>query len=162
MNGRILSAMMRLAVALLIASGVTAAAPAFGQSGLPRTVMMVTYKVAPENREALIRWIADFRAAVEKLIGEGKLSQTDLCAYKSWRVLGPDAAGLNEDFVFVFEPVIPIANYSIKYYLTQALGEAETDSRMVEFDRLVSNPTIFYASPLTKADAVDLGKVCEF
>ncbi len=136
--------------------------PATAQSGLPRTVLMVTYKVAPENREAFIGWIADFRTAVEKLIGEGRLSPTDLCAYKSWRVLGPDAAGLNEDFVFVFEPVIPIANYSIRYYLTQALGDAETATRMMEFDRLASDPETFYAAPLTKADAVDLGEVCEF
>lgn len=135
---------------------------AMAQPGLPRAVLVVTHKVAQKDREAFVKWIADFRAAVEKLIGKGSLSQADLCAYKSWRVLGPDAAGLNEDFIFVFEPVILIASYSIRYCLTQALVDAETSVRMTEFDRLASKPKTFCTAPLTKADAVDLGEVCEF
>lgn len=136
---------------------------AHAQSGLPRVVMIAKLKVAPENHDAFRAWIAEFRALVEGMIAEGRLSPTDTCAYKSWRVLGPDPAGLNDEFLFVFEPVIPIANYLLQHYIKLALEPDAADEMMARYVRMSADePEVIYASPLTAADAVDLGEVCDF
>ncbi len=135
------------------------------QTGLPRLVMMVTYHVDSEYHEEFRAWISEFRALVEKQIDEGKLSQTDICAYKSWRVLGPDPAGLSESFIFIFEPVIPIANYRLAHYVSQALDPEASDKMMERFSVMTqgTGPAIVYASPLDlSVDAINLGEVCEF
>lgn len=133
------------------------------QSGLPRVVMIVKVKVAPENHDAFRAWIAEFRILVEGMISENRLSPTDTCAYKSWRVLGPDPAGLNDDFLFVFEPVIPIANYLLQHYINLALDQDKANDMMVRWSTLAEQDgDVIYASPLSSADAVDLGQVCEF
>lgn len=139
--------------------------PAPAQTGLPHIVMIATYKVPPEHHDGFRSWIAEFRELVEKQIDAGLLSQTDICAYKSWRVLGPDAAGLNQSFMFVFEPVIPIANYMLQHYVEQALDDAAAAEMMGRFHALTANAdfSIVYASPLNPAvDAIDLGEVCAF
>lgn len=155
-----LAALVLAAVSLFAPSGI-----AHAQTGLPRVVMMVTYKIDPKFHDEFRAWIAEFRTLVEKQIDEGKLSQTDICAYKSWRVLGPDPAGLNNSFIFVFEPVIPIANYLLSHYVSQALDAEATQQMMGRFSvmTLGTGPSIVYASPLDLAvDAIDLGELCEF
>lgn len=154
--------MMAAALGLLLAAAV--AVPVAAQEGLPRTVMITRHKVAPEQHDAFRQWIAEFRLAIEDLVMQRKLSPIDLCAYKSWRVLGPDAAGLNEDFLFVFEPVIPIANYSLAHYLSLALPADEAQQRMDRYlEMSPGNPDVIYASPLDPAfDEVDIGDACTF
>lgn len=137
--------------------------PAFAQSGLPRVVMIAKVNVAPENHDAFRAWIAEFRALVEGMIAENRLSSTDTCAYKSWRVLGPDPAGLNDQFLFVFEPVIPIANYLLQHYINLALDEEKAGDMMARWSAMASQDgEAIFASPLSEADAVNLGAVCEF
>ena len=139
-------------------------AAALAQEGLPRVVMIVKVKVAPENHDAFREWIAEFRALAEVSIADGKLSPTDMCAYKSWRVLGPDPAGLNKDFFFVFEPVIPIANYLLAHYVNLALDGPAAAEMMMRWNAMADqDPEVLYASPLDPSvDAVNLGEVCEF
>lgn len=138
--------------------------PSRAQDGLPRVVLIVKVKVAPENHDAFRDWIAEFRVLAETMIEEGRLSPTDTCAYKSWRVLGPDPAGLNEDFFFVFEPVIPIANYLLAHYVNQALDAEAATQMMMRWNAMADqDPEVIYASPLDPSvDAVNLGEVCEF
>lgn len=153
------------ALAVLAACFLARPVPAPAQTGLPHIVMIGTYKVPPEHHDGFRAWIAEFRALVEKQIEAGLLSQTDICAYRSWRVLGPDAAGLNQNFMFVFEPVIPIANYSLQHYVDQALDDEAAAEMMARFHALTANAesSIVYASPLDPAvDAIDLGEVCAF
>lgn len=154
--------MMAATLGFVLAAAVTV--PASAQEGLPRTVMITRHKVAPEHHDAFRQWIADFRLAIEDLVMQRKLSPIDLCAYKSWRVLGPDAAGLNEDFLFVFEPVIPIANYSLAHYLSLALPADEAQRRMDRYlEMSPQTPDVLYASPLDPAfDEVDIGDACTF
>lgn len=156
----------RLAAAMAVAVLTMTATPhaAQAQAGLPSVVMMVTYQIPPEQHDDFRAWIAEFRTLVEKQIAEGRLSQTDMCAYKSWRVLGPDAAGLNQNFIFVFEPVIPIANYLLQHYVDQALDKDAARAMMTRWSLMNTHtPTVTYASPLNPAvDAIDLGAVCEF
>ena len=154
-----------LAATLLAAIALLSARPeaAQAQSGLPRVVMIGKIMVEPENHDAFRAWIAEFRALVESQIAEGRLSPTDVCAYKSWRVLGPDPAGLNQNFLFVFEPVIPIANYRLQHYIDQSLEPEAAREMMGRWSAIASpDPDLIYASPLTSADAVNLGEVCEF
>lgn len=154
----------RSGIAAAMVAAMLGTAPATAQDGLPATVMISTIKVAPAHHDEFRQWIADFREAVEKLIAEDRLSQTDLCAYRSWRVLGPDAAGLNEDFIFIFEPVIPIANYRLQHYLELAFGPAGAFERMARYHTMApGDPGMLFAAPLNpEVDAIDLGAVCEF
>ena len=118
------------------------------QDGLPAIVMFVTYEVAPENRAAFDAWIAGFRGSVEAMIAEGRLDPIDTCAYRSWRVLGPDAAGLNPDYIFVFDPVVPVAQYLLHHWLELALGPEEAAARMTEFAGIARmKADILYATP---------------
>jgi hypothetical protein len=158
------AAMKMMAAALGVALALVATVPSAAQEGLPRTVMITRHTVAPEHHDAFRQWIADFRLAIEDLVMQRKLSPIDLCAYKSWRVLGPDAAGLNEDFLFVFEPVIPIANYSLAHYLSLALPADEAQRRMDRYlEMSPDDPDVIYASPLDPAfDEVDIGDACTF
>lgn len=156
-----------VALAMLLAAMAAMALPhasARAQDGLPRVVMIVKVKVAPENHDSFREWIAEFRELAEAKIEEGRLSPTDMCAYKSWRVLGPDSAGLNEDFFFVFEPVIPIANYLLAHYVNLALDEEAAAEMMARWNAMADqDPDVIYASPLDPSvDAVNLGEVCEF
>lgn len=157
---RLLAATVMLGLAVAPAMTV----PVSAQEGLPRTVLISVIKVSPENRAEFASWIADFRKAVDKLVADGRLSQTDLCAYKSWRVLGPDAAGLNEDFIMIFEPVIPIANYALRHYLELAYGEEEAAKRMDRYSELLAEePKSIFAAPLDpSADAVKGDPSCDF
>ncbi len=154
----------RLGAAVIGLALLAASVPATAQEGLPRTVMITRHAVAPEHHDEFRQWIADFRLAIEDLVMQRKLSPIDLCAYKSWRVLGPDAAGLNEDFLFFFEPVIPIANYSLAHYLNLALPPEEAQRRMDRYLELSpGDPDVIYASPLDPAfDEVDVGDACTF
>jgi len=132
------------------------------QGGLPAIVMFVTYEVAPENRAAFDAWIAGFRGAVEAMIAEGRLDPIDTCAYRSWRVLGPDAAGLNPDYIFVFDPVVPVAQYLLHHWLELALGPDEGAARMAEFAGLARmKGDILYATPLDpRVDALPADPAC--
>ena len=126
------------AALLLLAAAMLPLGPkaAQAQSGLPRVVMIGKVKVAPENHDAFRAWIAEFRSLVEAMIAEGRLSPTDTCAYRSWRVLGPDPAGLNQDFLFVFEPVIPIGNYLLQHYVDLALEPEQAGEMMMRWARI--------------------------
>ena len=155
---------LALAAVLLALPAATLSSTAVqAQSGLPRVVMIVKVAVAKENHDAFRAWIAEFRALVEDMITENRLSPTDTCAYRSWRVLGPDPAGLNDQFLFVFEPVIPIANYLLQHYVNLALDQEKANEMMGRWAKMAHQEgDAIYASPLTAADAVDLGAVCEF
>ncbi|MCC5984573.1 MAG: hypothetical protein JJU42_09435 [Rhodobacteraceae bacterium] len=149
-----------LALAALLALAPAGAARA--QDGLPAIVMFVTYAVAPEDRAAFNTWIADFRAAVEAMINAGRLDPIDVCAYRSWRVLGPDAAGLNADYIFVFDPVVPVAQYLLHHWLALALGPEEGAARMAAFTRMAQmKGDILFAAPLDpRVDALPADPVC--
>lgn len=149
-----------LALAALLALAPASAPRA--QDGLPAIVMFVTYEVAPEDRAAFNAWIAEFRAVVEARIDAGRLDPVDVCAYRSWRVLGPDAAGLSADYIFVFDPVVPVAQYLLRHWLALALGPEEGTARMAEFARMAQmKGDILYAAPLDpRVDALPADPTC--
>lgn len=162
--GRALHACFAIVMlAALAAASLAPARQARAEDSMPYIAMIVPHAVDPEQHDEFRDWIARFRALVERQIARGLLSQTDICAYRSWRVLGPDAAGLNKNFLFVFEPVIPIGNYTIAYYLRQAPDD-EAKGMFQQFRRMAKyGGEIIYATPLDPAvDGVDLGEDCEF
>lgn len=158
-----LAAMALAGTALLPAALVSGGPAARAQGSVPYVTMIVPHYVDPELHDEFRDWLARFRALVERQIAAGRLSQTDICAYKSWRVLGPDAVGLNQNFLFIFEPVVPFANYSIPHYINQA-PEEERGRMFMEFRQMArSGGEPIYATPVDRtADGVDLGEECAF
>lgn len=158
-----LAVMVTAALTVSMAALLSRVPAAHAQEGVPYVAMIIPHHVDPELHDEFRDWIARFRALVERQIARGTLSQTDICAYRSWRVLGPDAAGLNQNFLFVFEPVIPIGNYNIAHYINQA-PEEERGRLFQDFRRMTSyGGQIMYATPVDRAvDGVDLGEDCAF
>lgn len=165
----ILTFARRLAMASIIALAPLAtlppagAQPADARVGTPHIAVIVRYRVALEHHDEFRDWIARFRRIVEAQIDAGRLDRIDMCAYKSWRVLGPDAAGMSDDFLFVFEPIMPIGNYNIGTYLSRA-PDGEADGMMERFREIAKiDENVIYATPLDRArDGVDLGEDCVF
>jgi hypothetical protein len=158
-----------ISVALgILAGALGAAAPALAQPMEGRSQFIVN-SVKPEAREAYEAWVADYRALVEGLIADGRMSPEQTCAFRSWRVLVPPAemaemavgAGLPLDYIFIFDPLVDGVSYSLLDYLVAGLGEAEATARLTAYqEMLAGEPTLLLGAPLTGAAAIDRSAVC--
>lgn len=148
-----------------------AAVAAEGGAELRESVQITVNYVKRRDLEAFDAWIADFRANVDTLIAEGKLSPRDLCAYRTWRVLGPfeQIRELTESrpdtvlkYLFIFDPLVTGASYSLKSHLTTALGEEEAIKRIEDFEALLADEAeTFRGDPLAQADVSVRGDDCD-
>lgn len=148
-----------------------AAMAAEGGVELRQSVQVTVNFVKLGDSEAFDAWIADFRANVETLIAEGKLSPTDICAYRSWRVLGPVEGARRQStirpeikarYLFIFDPLVSGADYSLQAHLTTALGEEEAVKRIEAFQAMLADePETYLVDPLATADAIDRSTQCE-
>lgn len=145
-----------------------ATAPAAAQEPELRSQFIVN-QVKSDQREEYDAWVADYRALVEQLIAEGKMSPEETCAFRSWRVLVPpaemaemsEAAGLPHEYVFIFDPIVDGVSYSLMDYLVAGLGEAEATAKITAYgEMLAGEPTLHLAAPMTVADAIDRSSVC--
>jgi hypothetical protein len=157
-----------IAVGVTLVAGPLAAAPVLAQDEHPPVQFIINH-VKPESREAYEAWVADYRAVVDTLIADGKMSPEQTCAFRSWRVLVPPAemaelavgAGLPLDYVFIFDPLVEGVSYSLLDYLVAGLGEAEAQARLAAYqEMLAGEPDLFLATPSTDADALDRSALC--
>lgn len=150
-------------------TGVATAAE--GGVELRESVQITVNFVKLGDSEAFDAWIADFRANVETLIAEGKLSPTDICAYRSWRVLGPGETIRRfsqrrpetvAKYLFIFDPLVEGADYSLQAHLTTALGEEEAVKRIEAFQAMLSDkPETYLVDPLAAPDVIDRSAQCD-
>lgn len=137
---------------------------------LRKSVQVTVNHVKLGDSEAFDAWIAAFRADVETLIAEGKLSPTDICAYRSWRVLGPVEGARRQStirpeivakYLFIFDPLVSGGNYAMQGHLATALGEEKAVERMEAFQAMLADePEIYLTDPLGAMDAIDRSAQC--
>ncbi len=148
--------MKKVFVLLVLALVATTLTPSTNWAqGKNKKVRNVTAKPVATGDEV---WVivntikADKREQFEKFVfeifwpGAKKLSMADQQAFKSTRVLTPTKA--NEDgtytYLFIMDPVIPGANYSIDKFLIKMFGEKKAAEYGKMFDETAVKPQIDY------------------
>ena len=172
-TGKLAVATAALAVVLL-GPGLDRTGAAMAAGGGVELREQVSITINPVKRgdvEAFDAWIAAFRTSVDTLIDEGKLSPADICAYRSWRVLGPSSTlrraserrpDMVVNYLFVFDPLVNGAEYSMQSHLTTAMGEEESVKRIEAFQAMLADKPVSYLSdPLGITDVTDRSAQCD-
>lgn len=129
----------------------TASVPAADDVRMLADVQLILNDVKSDQAEAFEAWLADYRAAVEGMIAEGKLRPADQRAYEHWRVLGPNPTtrelftqrGDDHTYIFIFDPLVHGANYSLQHHLTNALGADEAAARVQAFQAMLAREQVW-------------------
>lgn len=97
--------------------------------------------VKADMEKKFLAFVGEFRATVEELIKEDKLTDPEKKAFAHFRVLraSPEKDGV-VTFTFLMDPWQKDVSYSMADYFARALGKEAAQKKIVKFQAMLAGP----------------------